>query len=69
MMYGENYGIETLAKSLKRIAENLYFDMDDGVDWADLVDNARQLMEGSIVLWESMLREVAEHEQDYSPMR
>lgn len=57
-MYGENYGISTLAKSLKRIAEKIYFDMDDGVDWADLVDDARQLMEGSIVLWESIMREV-----------
>ena len=59
-MYGENYGTGTLARLLKNIAEKLYFDMDDGVNWSNLVDDARQLMEGSIVLWESIMREVHE---------
>lgn len=67
-MYGENYGIGTLARLLRDIAKRLYYDMDDGTDWADLVDDARQLMEGSIVLWESIMKEVAEREQDYSTM-
>lgn len=57
MMYGENYGTDTLAKSLKRIAEDLYFDMDDGVPWSELTDNARMLMEGSIVLWKTLMEE------------
>lgn len=57
-MYGESYGIDTLARLLRNIAKRLYYDMDDGTDWADLIDDARQLMEGSIVLWESLMKEV-----------
>jgi hypothetical protein len=59
-VFGENYGTGTLAKSLKRIAEDLYFDMDDGVPWSELVDDARSLMEGAIVLWETMVKEANE---------
>lgn len=57
-MYGENYGVSTLARSLRDIAARLYFDMDDDVPWSELINDARQLMEGSIVLWESIIREV-----------
>lgn len=56
-MYGERYGTSTLAKSLKVIAEELYFDMDDGVPWDKLKDDAKKLMEGAIVLWEQMVEE------------
>ena len=56
-MYGERYGTSTLAKSLKTIAEELYFDMDDGVPWEKLKDDAKKLMEGAIVLWERMVEE------------
>ena len=59
-MYGESYGTGTLAKSLKTIAENLYFDMDDGVRWSELVDDARMLMEGSMVLWETLVKEASD---------
>lgn len=56
-MYGENYGTSTLAKALKVIAEELYFDMDDGVPWDKLIYDAKKLMEGAIVLWEQMVEE------------
>lgn len=57
-MYGENYGTSTLARKLKNIAADIYFNMDDGISLTKLVNDSKTLMEGSIVLWERMVDEM-----------
>ncbi len=56
-MYGENYGTNTLARSLMLTAQDLYYDMDNGKDWSELTEDAKRLMEGAITLWERMVEE------------
>lgn len=58
-MYGESCGTSTLAKSLMRTSAELYYNMDDGVPWEQLRDDARKMVEGSIVLWKTILEEAA----------
>ena len=55
MFYGENLGTATLARSLRDLAEEIYREIDDGTSWEELRDRARSLMEGSMVLWETMV--------------
>lgn len=49
-MYGENLGTGTLAKSLVRLAQGIYEDIDDGATDEETVEDARNLMEGAFVL-------------------
>lgn len=57
MSYGENLGTSTLARSLKNLAEDLYFGIDDGEPWEDLRDKAKSLMQGAMELLERMVEE------------
>lgn len=50
-MYGESYGTATLCKELSRLAENVRRMEDEGRPYEDFVDDAKQLMEGAMVLW------------------
>lgn len=54
MFYGENLGTSTLARNLRDLAAEIYYEMDDGKPWEELREKAKSLMEGSIVLWETM---------------
>ena len=56
-MFGENYGTATLLRSLALLAEDIRKREDDGEPFAELQEDARRLMEGSIVLWERMMME------------
>lgn len=55
MSYGERYGTATLAKSLRDLAADICFDLDDGRPWSELRDDARRLMEGAMELWERVV--------------
>lgn len=57
MSYGENLGTGTLAKALALTAADILARMDDGEPWAELRDEARRLMDGSIELWRRMIEE------------
>ena len=57
MSYGENYGTNTLSKALMNLAANIYFDLDNGRPWNEIRDDARNLMEGAMELWERMVDE------------
>lgn len=57
MSYGENLGTGTLAKALALTAADIFARMDDGEPWAELRDDARRLMDGSIELWRRMMEE------------
>lgn len=57
MSYGENYGTSTLARALKNLAENVYYDIDDGKPWKEIRVDAKRLMEGAMELWERMVDE------------
>ena len=61
-MYGEQYGTGTLAKQLMKRSADLYYNMDNGVPWDQLRDDAQTMMEGSIVLWKTILEEVADEQ-------
>ena len=56
-MFGENYGTATLLRSLALLAEDIRKREDYGEPLAELQEDARRLMEGSIVLWERMMME------------
>ena len=55
MAYGEQFGIGTLAKVLRNLADDIYYDIDNGEDYEDIVDDAKNLMEGSIELWKRLM--------------
>lgn len=58
-MYGESLGTSSLAKSLRELADALYSRLDNGDAWDEIADDeARSLMEGAMVLWERLAREV-----------
>lgn len=57
MSYGENYGTNTLARALVTIAKNIYYDLDYGKPWAEIAEDAKNLMEGAMELWERMVME------------
>ena len=57
MSYGENLGTSTLARSLQRLAADLYYRMDDGEPWSELRKDAKRLVEGAMELWERMVDE------------
>lgn len=57
MSYGENIGTGTLAKALALTSADILARMDDGEPWAELRDEARRLMDGSIELWRRMIEE------------
>lgn len=58
-MYGENYGTGTLSQSLVRIARRIDERRDDGYPAdEDMVEEARNLMEGAMVLWVRIQEEV-----------
>ena len=56
-MYGEQYGTGTLAKMLTCMSADMYKDIDNGVQYKEMLETARDLMEGSIVLYTSLLEE------------
>lgn len=62
-MYGEQYGTSTLARQLMKTSERLYYDMDNGIPYEQLREDAQRMMEGSIVLWKEILEEVADERQ------
>ena len=55
MSYGENLGTSTLARSLRDIAADIYYRMDDGESWSELRDDAKRLTEGAMELWERLV--------------
>lgn len=55
MSYGENFGTNTLAKSLMRISADIYYRLDDGEDYDEIAEDAKNLMEGAMELWERMV--------------
>ena len=57
MSYGENYGTNTLARQLKILAEQIYYDLDDGRPYHEIAEDAKNLMEGAMELWERMVME------------
>lgn len=57
MSYGESFGTSTLARNLRDLAEYIYRDMENGVPWSEIREDAKRLMEGSIELWERMVDE------------
>ena len=57
MSYGENYGTNTLVKCLRDLVEGIYYDLDNGVPWSEIRDDAKSLMEGAMELWERMVDE------------
>lgn len=57
MSYGENYGTNTLARALVTLAKSIYYDLDDGKPWAEIAEDAKNLMEGAMELWERMVME------------
>lgn len=57
MSYGENLGTNTLARALMTLAKSIYYDLDDGKPWAEIAEDAKNLMEGAMELWERMVME------------
>ena len=57
MSYGENYGTNTLARELLILATGIYHDLDYGKPWAEIAEDAKNLMEGAMELWERMVME------------
>lgn len=57
MSYGENFGTNTLAKALVTLAESIYHDLDYGKQWDEIAEDAKNLMEGAMELWERMVME------------
>ena len=55
MSYGENFGTNTLAESLMRIGADIYYRLDDGEDYDEIAEDAKNLMEGAMELWERMV--------------
>lgn len=57
MSYGENFGTNTLARALVTLSESIYYDLDDGKPWNEIAEDAKNLMEGAMELWERMVME------------
>lgn len=57
MSYGENYGTNTLAKALMKLAIDIYHDLDNGEPWDEVRDDAKNLMQGAMELWVRMVIE------------
>lgn len=57
MSYGENLGTSTLARQLKILAEQIYYDLDDGRPYEKMREDAKRLMQGAMELWERMMDE------------
>lgn len=57
MSYGENFGTNTLARALMTLSKSIYHDLDYGKPWAEIAEDAKNLMEGAMELWERMVME------------
>lgn len=57
MSYGENLGTNTLARQLKILAEQIYYDLDDGRPYEKMREDVKRLMQGAMELWERMIDE------------
>lgn len=57
MSYGENLGTNTLARQLKILAEQIYYDLDDGRPYEKMREDAKRLMQGAMELWERIVDE------------
>lgn len=57
MSYGENLGTSSLARQLKILAEQIYYDLDDGRPYEQIREDAKCLMQGAMELWERMVDE------------
>lgn len=58
-MYGESFGTGTLTDELAMIAQRIRADRDDGKPADEgMLDDARWLMEGAMVLWTRIMEEV-----------
>lgn len=57
MSYGENFGTNTLARALATLSKSIYHDLDDGKPWGEIAEDAKNLMEGAMELWERMVME------------
>lgn len=55
MSYGENLGTNSLARQLKILSEQIYYDLDDGRPYEQIREDAKRLMEGAMELWERMV--------------
>ena len=57
MSYGENFGTNTLAKELVTLSKSIYHDLDYGKPRGEIAEDAKNLMEGAMELWERMVME------------
>lgn len=57
MSYGENLGTSTLAQALVTLAKSIYYDLGDGKPYYEIAEDAKNLMEGAMELWERMVME------------
>ena len=62
-MYGESFGTGTLSSLLVDTAERVRGDIDNGVPTKEILEDARNLMEGSMVLYTGLLVWAYEDEQ------
>ena len=65
MTYGKRFTIENLAEKLEDLAYDIHYDIHDNEDYEDIIDRAKDLMEGSTELWKCLMEGIYCTKNDY----